>query len=86
MRERINESIGHWFKAANCGGYANEHFPLPGSTVVIAAPQPMTTDTLGISWYIEACHCSDRVFDGLVNCLERTSVMQAPIRQITIGE
>lgn len=46
----------------------------------------MTTDTLGINWYIEACHCSDRVLDGLVNCLERTSVMQATIRQVSIGE
>ncbi len=84
-REEINELIGCWFKAANWGGYADDHFPPPTSTVIIAS-EPMTTDVLSISWYIEAYHCSDQVFDGVINCLERISVTQAPIRQVTIGE
>lgn len=84
-REQINDLIGHWFKAANWGGYANDQFPLPGSTIVIA-PEPMTADALGISWYLESYLCSDSVFDGLTNCLERISSTQAPIGHVSIGE
>lgn len=84
-REQINDSIGHWFKTANWGGYADDRFPLPASTVIVA-PEPMTTDPLGITWYIEAFHCSDKVLDGLMNCLDRINVTQAQIRQVTLGE
>ena len=84
-REEINDSLGYWFKAANWGGYADDQFPLPGSTVLIA-PEIMTSDPARITWYIEAFLCSDYVLDGLINCLERICVTQAPIRKVTIGE
>jgi hypothetical protein len=83
-RDQINESIGRWFKAANWSGYADAHFPPPTSTVVIA-PEPVTSDSWGLSWYIESYQCSHRVFDGLLNCLERINNIQAPIRRVAIG-
>jgi hypothetical protein len=85
VRERINKVIGDWFAAAGWGAYADDQFPLPGSTVILA-PQVMTTNELGITWYIEEFFCSDAVFHGLVNCLERISLTLAPIRRVTVGE
>jgi hypothetical protein len=84
-REQINDYIGYWFKAANWSGYADEHYPPPQSTVIIA-PDPMITTALDISWYIETYRCSAQMFDGLINCLEKISRTLAPIRQVTIGE
>lgn len=84
-RERINTTLGHWFKAANWGGYADELFPPESSTLTVASP-PMVDDELGISWYFESYHCSHAVFGGLLNCLARINATDAPIRQVTIGE
>lgn len=84
-RERINTTLGHWFKAANWGGYADELFPPESSTLTVASP-PMVDDELGISWYFESYHCSYAVFGGLLNCLARLHATDAPIRQVTIGE
>jgi hypothetical protein len=84
-RERINTTLGQWFKAANWGGYADELFPPESSTLIVDSP-PMVSDELGISWYFESYHCSQSVFDGLLNCLARISATDAPIRQVTIGE
>ena len=85
VRERANKMIGDWFCAAGWGAYADDRFPLPGSTVM-PAPQVMTTDALGITWHVDEFLCSDAVFHGLINCLERISLTLAPIRCVVVGE
>lgn len=84
-RDVVNDSIRQWFKAANWGGYADESFLVETSTILISSP-PIITDELSISWYLDSYLCSYRAFDGLLNCLERISAAQAPIRNVIIGE
>jgi len=84
-REQINDVIGRWFKAANWAGYADDDFP-PARSTVLLGQQVMTTGPVGITWYIETILCSDAVFAGLTNCLERVSRTLAPIERVVIGE
>lgn len=83
--QSVNDYLWKWFKAANWGAYATGGIS-PNLGGISLIPALMDEDPLQVTWFLKSIPCSEYVFDGLVNCLERISLCLTPIRSVIIGE